>query len=215
MVTQPEARELFGRNFIGSTELVSIAASMGTDPDYWRTNPIPEIPYDQSHLSAYTSSHLLILGLPSLRGGVPLTIANLREQFGWNADQHAPAFYPQDWYLREPFATEQTLEPRWYLLSRSVAASTRGQNPEQMDSQAIKKLPPAVLTAYAFFANYLLSNGNILWEHDFVWCSDVDHNGDRIYTGRYRDPDQLSKDGFSVHRHLRIRQCYGVAELLT
>lgn len=51
--------------------------------------------------------------------------------------------------------------------------------------------------------------GEKLWYHDFVWCSDVDHNGDRIYVGKYNDIDGVNKDGFSIHRHLALRLCYG------
>ena len=46
-------------------------------------------------------------------------------------------------------------------------------------------------------------------EKYFIWCNDVDANGDRIYVGRYFDPLGISKNGFSVHRQLRIKNNYG------
>ena len=53
-----------------------------------------------------------------------------------------------------------------------------------------------------------------LWWHDFVWCSDVDHNGDRIYVGKYHDIDGVNKNGFSIHRHLALRPCYGSVDYI-
>ena len=54
----------------------------------------------------------------------------------------------------------------------------------------------------------------MLWRHDFIWCDDSDHNGDRIYTGRYIDPNGINKNGFNIHRHLSIRPCYGAAPVI-
>ena len=55
---------------------------------------------------------------------------------------------------------------------------------------------------------YFYTNRKILWPYDFIWCSDFDHNGDRIYVGKYHDIDGVNKDGFSIHRHLALRICY-------
>ena len=73
--------------------------------------------------------------------------------------------------------------------------------------------PTAILCAYTFFVYYFLT-GEHLWYHDFVWCSDADHNGDRIYVGKYHDVDGVNKNGFSVHRHLALRNCYAAVNAL-
>ena len=67
--------------------------------------------------------------------------------------------------------------------------------------------PSAILCVYTFFAYYYAQKG-LLWYHDFIWCSDTDHNGDRIYVGKYHDVDGVNKNGFSIHRHLALRNCY-------
>ena len=59
-----------------------------------------------------------------------------------------------------------------------------------------------------FFA-YCFANEEYLWFHDFVWTQDVDHNDDRIYVGKYHDIDGKNKNGFSIHRYLSLRDCYG------
>ena len=72
--------------------------------------------------------------------------------------------------------------------------------------------PTAILCVYTFFA-YYYARKELLWHHDFVWCSDTDHNGDRIYVGKYHDVDEVNKNGFSIHRHLALRNCYGAIAL--
>ena len=61
-----------------------------------------------------------------------------------------------------------------------------------------------------FFAYFLLNDGKILWKDDFVWCQDKDSNNDQIYTGRYLDANGKNKNGFNIHRHLKIRKLFGV-----
>ena len=70
------------------------------------------------------------------------------------------------------------------------------------------KYPTANLCIYLFFLNYAV-NKTILWQNDYVWCSDLDSNGDNIYVGRYYDINKVSKDGFSIHRHLKLKSNYG------
>ena len=71
-----------------------------------------------------------------------------------------------------------------------------------------EKFPSAILTSFVFFSYYLLSR-ELLWKNDFTWCSDLDNNGDQIYTGRYIDPKGINKNGFNIHRHLSIRSYHG------
>jgi len=61
---------------------------------------------------------------------------------------------------------------------------------------------------------YFHTQGGLLWKSDFIWCSDKDKNGDQIYVGRYRDPLGVNKNGFNIHRHLKIRNYYGLAPVI-
>ena len=79
------------------------------------------------------------------------------------------------------------------------------------DSVVVKySLYSAVELTYTFFVNYFVNDGEKLWNNDYVWCSDVDDKGDQIYVGRYTDASGLNADGFEIHRHLRIKNNYGV-----
>jgi hypothetical protein len=106
-----------------------------------------------------------------------------------------------------------TLENRWYLLKKNVIHETRAMSPvEIMGEHPNFHFPSAILCAYAFFACCFVRK-EYLWLHDFVWCDDVDHNGDRIYVGKYHDVSGVNKNGFSIHRHLALRQCYGAVDI--
>lgn len=94
---------------------------------------------------------------------------------------------------------------------KNVIESSRAVQPLELLNENIN-FPTAILCVYTFFA-YYYARKELLWHHDFVWCSDTDHNGDRIYVGKYHDVDEVNKNGFSIHRHLALRNCYGAIAL--
>jgi hypothetical protein len=205
-MTEQEAKKIMGKNFIGSLEINSIASDL--DFEKIDEKNIPLIPFSERALNENEDS-ILILGVSKHKDGSPLTLNSLRSLFGLDPEKKEPCFYNQDWYLKQSFAN-QPLEYKWYLIKKNIEEKTRAEEPEKIISELSKdeSLPKAVTTAYVFFANYIL-NKEILWEGDFIWCFDFDDNGDRIYTGRYTDPTGKNKKGFNIHRHLRIRPCYG------
>ena len=192
-------KQLFGRNLIGPDEVEPLLERIGQGEIV-----IPELNYSFEELEQCAKDYLLVMGLPSV-GAKPLTIRTLREVFGVDPDASEPCFYNQDWYMHEDFIDRQ-MESRWYLLRKEVIEASRAVMPEQLMAVDYT-FPTAILCSYAFFA-YWFCYDEKLWYHDFVWCSDTDHNGDRIYVGKYHDVDGVNKNGFSVHRHLALRNCY-------
>lgn len=195
-------KKLFGNNFIGIDELKPFFLKMGLSLD---KVSLPNIDYSMDELRQYSKEYLLILGLSEVEG-TKLSINAFRTQFGANPDISEPCFYNQDWYLQENF-TNKTLDARWYLLKKEVLETSRSVQPSELLKQDLI-FPSAVLCTYTFFA-YLFAYGELLWRYDFIWCDDMDHNGDRIYVGKYLDVDGVNKNGFSIHRHLALRSCYG------
>ncbi|MBU1895848.1 hypothetical protein KJ641_03190 [Patescibacteria group bacterium] len=212
MVSITEAKKVMKKNFLGPEELKQVVLILGLKI----SDKIPAIPYTREFLAKIHEDYVLILGVEKVRGDDKLTLNYMRKVLGVDPSEKEPCFYNQDWYLNEKFASETTLENKWYLISREVVKASRGIEPKQALHQLSNKtaLPSAILTAYTFFAYYFATGGEILWQHDFVWCEDFDNNGDRIYTGRYIDPDKINKNGFNIHRHLSIRPCYGCVELI-
>ena len=204
--TVKEARELFGKNFIGKEELSVISDKVGIQIPV--TEPV--IPYDITELSLKKTEYLLVLGTAQWKTGDTVTLFTLRSNFGIDPDKKEPCFYNQDWYMHEAFM-HTPLENKWYLIKKSVFENSRAQSADLLAQEY--HFPAAIVCAYIFFINYF-STGEYLWKHDFIWCSDLDHNGDRIYVAKYFDVNGINKNGFSIHRHLRIREHYGAVEVI-
>lgn len=200
-------KQLFGDRLIGPDELKPLMERLG---EKCSVVTIPAMNYSAEQLEQCATDYLLVMGIPEI-GGRAMTIRTLREAFGFDPDVSEPCFYNQDWYMHEDFI-DRPLESRWYLLRKQVVESSRAVMPEQLMADSIV-FPSAILCAFAFFA-YYFQYGDHLWYHDFVWCSDTDHNGDRIYVGKYHDVDGVNKNGFSVHRHLALRPCYAAVNCL-
>ena len=197
---------LFGQNLIGPDELQPLIERLGWGMEV----TVPDMNYTKEQLEDSSDDYLLVMGVPAIEGR-SVTIRHLRETFGIDPDQSEPCFYNQDWYMHEDFI-DRPLESRWYLLRKQVIEESRAVMPDQL-MEADYAFPTAILCAFAFFA-YWLCYGEKLWWHDFVWCCDTDHNGDRIYVGKYHDVDGVNKNGFSVHRHLALRQCYAAVNTI-
>jgi len=200
-----KVKELFGKNFIGMEELSSVFNSFPLKTP----GTIPEIPFTEQQLTGAKDAYFLILGISQMDNGEPVTLRTLRNLFGINPDLFEPCFYNQDWYLKEDFL-DKPLECKWYLLRKNVYENSRAVQPSQLERQYT--FPPAILCAYTFFIYWFLYN-EALWKYDFLWCNDTDHNGDRIYVGKYVDIDRINKNGFSIHRHLGLRNCYGAIDI--
>lgn len=208
------AEKIMGRNFIGPEQLESKKIELGILSPF--NFSIPEIPFSSETLKFYCNDYILILGIPKSFDNEPLTINKMRSLFGLNPDINEPCFYNQDWYLNETFAKSKMLDLKWYLQKKNISESERGKNVDEIipTLASSQKLPSAILACYAFFTNYFINNKEILWKNDFLWCEDIDHNLDQIYVGRYIDPEGINKNGFNIHRHLKIRKNLSIADEL-
>ena len=198
-----EVKNLFGKNLLGKDELKPFfkALCFG-EVDVTEST----IQYSETDLQkAANEGYILIYGVGNINGQ-NITLKYFREKFGVNPDESEPCLYNQDWYMKEDFM-DLTLENRWYLIKKDVFEESRAVMPGDLAQKGLV-FPQAILCGYTFFAYYYAHN-EYLWRHDFVWCCDTDHNGDRIYVGKYHDIDGLNKNGFSIHRHLALRPCYG------
>lgn len=207
--TIEEAKLIFKDNFIGPDELLPLFLRF--HPKEKNEYNIPEIPWNSAQLEILSDDYILILGIPSW-GGIDINIRNLRVIFGVDPNISEPCFYNQDWYLNENFI-DTTLKLGWYLVKRNVFEESRAVDPTILVRNDLQ-FPPTILCCYTFFALWLARDIK-LWQYDFVWCSDKDHNGDRIYVGKYTDIDGVNKSGFSIHRHLALRRCYTAIDFLT
>ena len=198
------AIEIMGNNIIGPYELEKINWIKKID------SLIPTIPYTANELEDKKNDYLLILAVDRLANGEKMSIRNLLSVFGKDPEIKEPCFYNQDWYDKEQFI-DVSLKNEWFLIRKEVYEDSRAVMPDKLLEKYV--FPKAVTCTYAFFVAWLTRDIK-LWYHDFVWCCDTDHNGDRIYVGKYHDIDGVNKNGFSIHRHLALRPCYGCIEKL-
>lgn len=201
-VSLENAIEIMGNNIIGPYELEKINWIKKID------SPIPTIPYTANELEDKKNDYLLILAVDRLADGEKMSIRNLQSVFGKDPEIKEPCFYNQDWYDKEQFI-DVSLKNEWFLIRKEVYEDSRAVMPDKLLEKYV--FPKAVTCTYAFFVAWLTRDIK-LWYHDFVWCCDTDHNGDRIYVGKYHDIDGVNKNGFSIHRHLALRPCYGCIE---
>lgn len=206
------AYQIMGDNIIGPIEILNnVILSKFLNID---TSSIPpNVKYSKETLQEFSNSHVLFLVIPEHQSGGGLRLEHFVKEFGFDPAISEPCFYNQDWYLNELFYKGSRLKWEWILISKEIDVNTRAMYPEDI-AKVTSSLPSALLCAYVFFSYYLIKN-KILWENDFVWCSDTDVNNDQIYVGRYKDPTGKSKNGFSIHRHLKIRPNYGAVNLLS
>jgi len=197
---------------LGPAEFVQLP-----EPLTFRELSTPPIPFSEDTLKKCADSHLLVFTPVVFPNGTPITVNTLRERFGMDPAVLEPCFYNQDWYLKEDFAAATASDGKWHLLPLRVLEDARAKRPEEIEATlgGWEAFPTAVTCAFAFFAYWLHTGGEALWKNDFLWCSDRDHNGDRIYVGRYEDPAGINKNGFNVHRHLALRSAYSAAPEIT
>jgi hypothetical protein len=94
-------------------------------------------------------------------------------------------FYPQAWYNGHAFmSTPSTLTSTAIPALKCV---DRGAMPE--------------ISAVDLAQLYINTPDHPIWEH-YLWCSDVDDVGQRIYVG-------TNGHGFEIHRHLHLTSRWG------
>lgn len=188
-------------NKIGPEELKQVPFLSGVALD------APAVPFYDDMLRAHENTHILIY-----TPHVPkLTLVGMRDTFGTDPLKSEPCMYNQDWYLKEDFATKTLLDGGWHLIQKEVCEDTRALQPEKIErSFKHEQFPTAITCAFTFFAWWFV-HGETMWKHDFLWCRDRDHNGDRIYVGRYEDPAGTNRNGFNIHRHLSLRAAHSAA----
>lgn len=191
------AKRIMSENFLGPEELKLFSLK-----SFDLSNAVEIIPFSVEEIRNRKDNYLLVYGASHFVDGTSVTIKNLKKIISENGS--APQFYNQDWYDKEEFI-DDAIPEGWFFIRKKIYEDSRAVNPDALLEKYT--FPTAIKCTYAFFVAWHCLNTK-LWYEDFVWCSDVDHNGDRIYVGKYHDIDGINSDGFSIHRHLALRSCY-------
>jgi hypothetical protein len=207
------ACKIMGKNIIGPNELEKVnKIELLLNSKFFSSETVKNVPFSSDLLFKNKDSHLLVLIIPEYHNSVKLKFEHFRDHFGSDPDLKEPCFYNQDWYVNEEFYKSSTLELKWVLVQKRISEKTRGLDPIKFRDENVS-LMSALTSTYIFFINYILKK-EVLWENDYIWCSDMDSNNDQIYVGRYFDSKKINKNGFSIHRHLKIKNNYGVSNII-
>ena len=97
--TIKEAKEIFGKNFLGPEELKSLFGEMGLKVNF---DNVTSVPFSKEQLiNSAKDGYILGYAIDKV-GDTYLNIKLFRDIFGINPEKE-PCFYNQDWYLAEDF----------------------------------------------------------------------------------------------------------------
>lgn len=135
--------------------------------------------------------------------GTVLTLVNKIEGITINrlVDNNKQLFRNQDWYRDQHFAENYDLNLGEYRFELGYEKSDKSTSFTFLGPLAF---PTAVSCVWAYV--YLNSLGIPIWQDNYVWCRDIDNNGDRVYVG------MSGGKSFEIHRNLTLQPYHGYAK---
>lgn len=168
--SQSRARAIMGKNFLGLDEV-----RRGYNVTYTaeQCQQLAAIPFSKETLRVCNDTHVLV-------AGAPLSLNEVR--------MHAHEdFFDTDWYGFEPFANDQKVSVRWYLLRKQPAPESCSKTYEQQTDLLTREeeVPLACEVAFAVIL-YYLTHGERLLQGDYVRCCDREsEDGNRVVVGYF------------------------------
>ncbi|MGC3971622.1 MAG: hypothetical protein QM775_31040 [Pirellulales bacterium] len=177
--SQACARAIMGKNFLGIEE---VRAGYGFSHTDEQRQLLSEIPFSDETLQRYKDTHVLV-------AGAPLSVNEIRKIAGDDV------FSRYTWYKREPFANDQKLSVRWYLLRKEPVPGSCGKKYEEQASPLTNEEVPFACEMTYMVILYSLTRGERLFQDVYVRCQDKLLVVERIFVGHY-DPDGLVVDSY-------------------
>ncbi|MCX6720658.1 MAG: hypothetical protein NTW11_02535 [Candidatus Staskawiczbacteria bacterium] len=173
---QKRARDIMGKGFFGIEEAIS---HFGVNPTRRQLAVLSAIPATEAELERFRNTHVL-------RAVFPLSTIEIRNRTAkvkMPDDQRL--FAKQDWYDKEPFATEQG-ETSWQLVCKTKVANSTSLNWTQQQALIGKddEVPTLQVMVYTIISHFLVT-GERLFEKLYVRTSSVYSDGSRVHLGRF------------------------------
>ena len=105
---------------------------------------------------------------------------------------HPDRFYPQTWYAGERFLDDPVPD----------VEVCRNEGPYRVTAQGPPPKEELWYSAGDLAALYVAQPALLIWRR-YIWTSDLDSVGQRIYVGD-------NGKGFEIHRHLHLTERWGV-----
>jgi len=201
-----EARELFGKDFLGP-EAIQKTFQVEFSPK--ELEAIECIPFSREDLEqAKSLGMMLVLRAGKDERGDPLTLNRMRELFekgdrlGDPKKKKSRVFCDQSWYDNEDFATKATTQLGWGLVMKDVLPESLGKNwsdqqrvleewaqKNNLDPATVHRRTP-VEVVYDLLA-YYGGNKEALLENRWDWTATESYDGPPVLVGSF-DSDGLN-----------------------
>jgi len=160
--SQAKARAIMGKNFLGLEEVrrgYGVALPV---------EQLAEIPFSEETLQACKDTHVLVAGAQLSVNGIRFIASD---------------FYDTDWYNREPFANDNKVSVRWYLLRKEPVPESRSKTYDQQTALLKEEKVPFACEVTYMVILYWLTHRERLLPDVYVRCQDKDSDGDRVGVG--------------------------------
>ncbi len=209
------ARALMSKNFFGIEDWATL---YGANFAQMQLRQVAEFPWGEDVLAStcplcgktVKDCHFAFLGLDRLNGK-PLTIRELQELHSNTAQPRFYSYTPDAWYSKEKFATDTTMDLRWYLLHTNIVPKSEDKTfDEQKAMLPAEYEMPSAITEVAKDLLVFKKTGVYANPSRYGRCTVVDSDGRRVSVGyfdagglvvdRYWDDHRLDRIGVSASR---------------
>ena len=165
------ARQIMGRSFVGVEEVAQHLGIRFLDD---QLRHLAKVPFSENTLNKCRETHVLA-------PGYPLSIRELR--------QRSPSglIHPGEnpWYGKMPFAAQETVGLRWYLMRASILPESTDKTLDEQESLLEhEETPRACELVYATILHYLVSGIRLFDRGELARCQDiVDRYGNLVNGG--------------------------------
>jgi hypothetical protein len=180
-LTQEEARDIMGRNFLGTEEVKKYFGELTSE----QQEAFSIIPFPKETLESCKDTHILV-------ADIGLSIMDLKK-----LEKCKGLFRDQTWYEKYSFA-KRTPEPSWRLIRKTSVENSLNKSWEEQQALLDHQTDEVPLTRQIIYTIILhfLATGERLFRTSHVRTSDVDSLGDHVSVGEF-DKDGLLVYGWS------------------
>ncbi len=155
-----KARQIMGRSFIG---VDAVTHHLGVRFLARQLENLNKVPFSEKTLLECRETHILA-------AGYPLSLRELRERSPSgliDPDQNP-------WYGQMPFATQETVGLRWYLLRAGILPESTNSTFEEQESLLVQEeIPLACELVYVTVLHYLVNGIRLFDRGELARCQDI------------------------------------------
>lgn len=185
--SQKRAREIMGKNCFGVEEAIK---HFGVDPSKQQLAILATVPFPEAMLEERKNTHVLVAVFPISMLGIRSKVERRGLKHIWNS-----------WNNAEKFARDNGVV-RWCLVRKTPVTNSivKTWSEQQELLRDFEEVPSIRVMVYTIIGYNFMTVGEYLFEHVFVFCSDLSSQGSHIGVGYF--------NGYSLRiGHFRDSDC--------